>query len=58
MNNEQKTNAVPNAIVMFVPNMRTDAATRGENKRAIEMDSPPIRAYSRCVAPGNLDESR
>jgi hypothetical protein len=48
------SNATPMNRATCVPYFRTHIVARGEIIRAIEIESPPTKAYLRLVAPGNV----
>jgi hypothetical protein len=45
---------IPMPSVFCVPNFLAATVAMGEMIKAIEMERPPINAYSRDVAPGNV----
>jgi hypothetical protein len=52
------TSKDPNKSVGLVPKCLLIFDWIGEIIKACEIDSPPMRAYSNCVAPGNVELNR
>ena len=51
---DSEINAVPIRRLIRVPNLSFERPTSGEMKRLWEMERPPMRAYSSCVAVGKV----
>lgn len=58
LNKAQNSSSVPMRSVIRVPRCLIEVATSGALRRAWDIERPPIKAYSRCEAPLNVEWER